>query len=199
MRFYRSCFISIFLLLVLSYSTTAQEQAKEKPTPKIAFIDTSIFADEKGGISRYVRASEMLFREFQGYRESLVIKAKIESIENEIKNASSSLNAETLKAKQEEIIKLQKLYNEKEREWKKAFERRQNEILKPIEEDINKELKAFVNQKGFIAVIDLNTNYWPCFLEYDEDFDITKEFIAYYNARHPVTNSQTQVKLSEPK
>ena len=55
------------------------------PNSKIAFVDTSMFGDEKNGIVRYVNNGKALEREFQPSQTELVtlqnrLKAKINSL-----------------------------------------------------------------------------------------------------------------------
>jgi len=177
----------------------AQEQAKEKPFP-IAFIDTNVFTDEKDGIAVYVKAIKNVESViFRINRVSHSIKAKIESIENEIKISGSTISIETLKAKQEEITRLQREYDKAEKEFKELFQKTKREHLAPIEENIRKELADFAKQHGYKVVLDISKLYDAIIIWNPDPCIITKEFIAHFNAKHPVTNSQTQVKLSEPR
>lgn len=90
-----------------------------------------------------------------------------------------------------------RLFKAKIESYKTLFQKRENEVLEPIERDIYKELKEFVLERGYKVVFDVNKGL--CIVFSKETEILTKEFIAYYNSKHPVTNFQTQVKLSEPK
>lgn len=180
MRFYRLCSISIFLLLTLSVSTTAQEQAKEKPTPKIAFIDTSVFSDEKDGILIYAKT----IKEVES--ELAPLQRELEKIAEKIREIEAKFPAGS-----EESDKLRRVAKYKLEDYKIQFEKRASEVLKPIEESINNELTKFATQKGLTTLLDVGGDIPICVI-CPSCPDITKEFIAYYNAKHPVTNSQTQ-------
>lgn len=201
MKFFYTFILSIFILCALSFSANAQEQAKEKTAPKIAFVDKKVFADEKEGILVYLKALNEVDKEFKPFEEKFKLMAeKIDKISGELKVCGfACCRNEVIEGKQSEIEKLVIAYKSKNESVKVLYEKRRFEILKPIEDEIAKELIEFSKQKGIKYLMDLSgENAFMCCFPPCEP-DITKEFIAHYNAKHPVTNSQTQVKLTEPR
>lgn len=177
----------------------AQGQAKENASQKIAFIDTRMFADEKEGILAYVKAINDLNREFEPIIEELkTFVARVEKLSKEIEKAkaATSPDVELIKEKQAELDRMSRELSPFDS--LSSYRKRESVLLKPIEEDISKELKIFVKQTEITILINLGDDVPFCGF-CPSCPDITKEFIVYYNSKHPVTNSQTQVKLSEPK
>lgn len=179
----------------------AQRQAKEKTALKFAFVDTRIFADEKEGISIYTKVLKQIDAEFQpAIKELETIAEKINKIAKEFESVRGCPDNKIIDEKKSEQEYLIRVLKYKQEQVKTLYTQKHNEIAKPIEDDIQKEFEAFVKQKGINTIIDLNAGL--CIVCNPCEPDITKEFIAYYNTKHPlspVTNSQTQVKLSEPR
>lgn len=164
----------------------AQEQAKENPAPKIVFVDKSLFADEKEGILILLKILGQLDAEFQpAIKELEAIAERINRIGKEIQSVHNCPDPRLISEKQSEIERLIRELKYKHEQAKASYQKRYDEAVKPIEEDIEKELKAFVKEKGYDDFINLSgesvkVECSPC------QPDITKEFIAYYNAKHPL-------------
>lgn len=199
MRFFYTFILSIFILFALSLSAIAQDQAKEKAAPKIAFVHTRLFADEKEGIQIYVKALNELNKEFKPFEDEFKVMAeKINKLADEIERSGKyplSCNTKFIEQKLNEHEKLVIANNSKSESVSVLYQKRRDEVIKPVEDDINKELIEFAKQRGFKFIMDISDP--AVIIEQPIVPDITKEFIAYYNAKHAVTNSQTQVKLSE--
>lgn len=192
----------------------AQEQAKENSSPKIALVDTRIFADEKEGILIYVKASTDIDNEFKPLEnEFKAIGEKINKLANEIRELSAKCTLACPEKSLEEKLNCEKqlvaTLESKAELVRASYKKRVDEVLKPIEQDIDKELKEFVLKRGYKVVFDLNTlmsslgnsgiSLYPSKEAMILMGTLMQEFIVYYNSKHPVTNSQYQVKLSEPK
>ncbi|GEM_PF-1636977 len=212
MRLFRLSFIFVFLF-ALSVLAFAQTQAKFveswddfpknlESSQKIAVVNTSYFEDEKKGILLYLKVLDEIRLEFKQFDDELNLDADNinkhgEEIRLLAKHCAISCPLEKIKLKLVEHEKLVLAYKQKIEPIKARYQQRVNDGLKQIKESIRKELIEFATKGGFTLVIDVSkvNNLLLCFIKPD----ITKEFIAYYNAKHPVTNSQTQVKLSEPR
>lgn len=200
MKFFYTFILSVFILFAFGFSVMAQEQAKVPSPLKVAFVSPYIFVDKKEGIQIYLKALKDIENEFKPISDEFnAYVEKAAKLKKEIETAKASPVPDTkfITEKQDELDQLQcdKCVN-KFTNAKKRYEKRVSETLKPIEDDIAKELKEFAKQKGITNILDLSAAHalMCCF---GCEPDVTKEFIAYYNAKHAVTNSQTQVKLSE--
>ena len=163
---------------------------------KIGWIDTASFAAEAGGVTRYISASKSLDAEFKPKVTELEgLQTKIANLAKEIQamqgNTAVPVNQQTLLAKQEEGQRLQREGEFKKKEFEAAYQARMGQVLGPITNDIGKAMQDFAKQKGYAVVLDIaslaNAN---AILVLDPSADITKEFIAFYNAR-PATTATT--------
>src|SRR4051794_3678642 len=82
------------------------------PDSKIAYVNTEAFADEKGGIARYVAALKSLEREFQPRNTELTtLNNQIKGIADELQKlqgAQGVVDSKTVQAKQDQGEKLQR-------------------------------------------------------------------------------------------
>jgi len=163
---------------------------------KIGWIDTASFAAEAGGVTRYISASKSLDAEFKPKVTELEgLQTKIANLAKEIQamqgNTAVPVNQQTLLAKQDEGQRLQREGEFKKKEFEAAYQARMGQVLGPITNDIGKAMQDFAKQKGYAVVLDIaslaNAN---AILVLDPSADITKEFIAFYNAR-PATTATT--------
>jgi len=161
------------------------------PNSKIAFVDTEAFADEKVGIARFVSVLQTLRREFKPKEdEMLAIQAKIQQLAKDIETLSKSgvVNQTSIQAKQEEGGRLERELKYKKEDYDAATAKRYRELVGPVSADIGKELDAFRKDHAITLILDV-TKFLPAILSANDEMDITRPFIAYYNARHPVTAS----------
>ena len=161
------------------------------PESKIAFVNTEAFADEKAGIARFVVALQTLQREFKPKTdEMLAIEARMQQLAKDIETLSKNPLADQkpIQAKQEEGGRLERERKYKKEDYDAAAAKRYRDLVDPVSADIGKELDAFRKDHGITIILDV-TKLLPAILSADGEMDITLPFIAYYNARHPVTAS----------
>lgn len=89
-----------------------------------------------------------------------------------------------MKTKIEEAEKLQRDIKFKQEDAKARFERREQALFTPILQDVYKSVREFSKQKGFGLVLDVaKMEQAGIAIGWDDKADVTKEFIAFYNAR----------------
>lgn len=161
------------------------------PDTKIAYIDTSAFAEEKGGITRYVNAMKALEREFQPRQTDLNnIQARIKAIADEITKLNANPNLvdqKSILAKQDEGEKLGRDLKYKKDSADADFAKRYKEVIEPISDDISKGLNQFATQRGITMILDIS-KLAPAVLTANPAMDVTAAFIAEFNAK-PATAS----------
>jgi Skp family chaperone for outer membrane proteins len=196
MRFLQSIF-AVFILTFAVAGSVAAQSNKETASPvlqnnsstkekvsSICFVETSLFYDEKEGIAVLAKAIKSLQREILfPSTDGFVL------LQERIKKAKEA-EASRPKPPEGAIIhyesdRLMREYQYKEKEFKALYQKRFDEVVTPIINDIRKELEAFVKQRGFKMLIDISGSL-PICLFFDESLDITKAFIAYYNSKHPL-------------
>lgn len=163
------------------------------PDTKIAFIDTSAFGEEKGGITRYVNAMKSLEREFQPRQTELNnIQARLKAIADEISKLSGNtvVDPKTIQAKQDEGEKLQRDLKYKKEQADADFAKRYKEVIDPISEDIAKALNQFATARGLTMIVDIS-KLAPAVLTASPAMDVTQAFIAEFNAKPATASAAT--------
>ncbi|PYS46123.1 MAG: hypothetical protein DMF68_20130 [Acidobacteria bacterium] len=162
------------------------------PDTKIAFIDTSAFDDEKEGIVRYVNAMKTLEREFKPRQDELQgMQTRIKAIADDItklNSGSSVVDPKTIQAKNDEGERLQRDLKYKQEQAQADYQKRSQEVLGPISQDIGNALNQFATAHGITMILDIS-KLAPAILTLNQNMDVTKAFITEYNSSHPATAS----------
>lgn len=172
----------------------AQGAAQPAAGTKIAVINTSAFDDEKGGITKYANAMTALEKEFAPLQADIQTKVnRYQTLGVEIKKLQDSANAPTpvpinpkdAQAKMDEYQGLEVTIKRLQEDGKTKFEKRQQEVMAPILQDIGKAMDEYGRQKGYALILDgTKLDSAGLILAVDlTKIDITKEFITFYNAR----------------
>jgi outer membrane protein len=181
-------FVTFYLFVSTFLALTAYAQVPSAP-PKIAFIDTGVFYDEKLGITRLVTSSKQVDAEFAArFKELQDGSTKLQSIAKELdtmqKLPQAQFNQTAYTSKQEEGERLQRELNYKKTEYEAAYTKRRNELVAPVSQDIGKAIDEFAKKNGYGIILDVaKLSSAGAVLYYAEVADSTKEFIAFYNAR----------------
>lgn len=188
-------FAAIFAVSAFAQTTTA-------PTGKIGVINTQAFDTDKGGITKYVNAMNSLDAELAPDINALkAMAAKIQSLETELtdlrnKIADPKLPAvadktklqTTAQSKYDEYQNLQTEFKRKQEDYKAKLERRQGAVMSPILDDIGNALQDFAKKNGYMLILDASKlQNAGLILAFDDKYDITKDFITFYNARPATT------------
>ena len=161
------------------------------PDSKIAFINTEAFGDEKAGINRYVSTLQLLQRDLKPKQDEIVgLQNKIRQVESDLKTLTAApvVSQTSVQAKQDEGEKLARELEYKQKDYEAVSQKRYRDIVGPVSVDIGKELDAFRKDNGITMILDV-TKLLPAILSAKEEMDITRPFIAYYNAKNPATAS----------
>jgi Skp family chaperone for outer membrane proteins len=170
-------------------------------TPKIGWIDTGAFGDEKEGVTKYINALKALDSEMKPKVTELQgMQTRIQNLAKEIDtlqqtNSAVPVNQATIQSKQEEGQKLQREFEFKKKEYDAAVETRSGAVLGPVSADISKAIQEYAKAKGYAVILDINAlAQASAILALDNTANITKDFIAFYNARPATTASATTPK-----
>jgi Skp family chaperone for outer membrane proteins len=111
-------------------------------------------------------------------------------ISADIENLSKSpvVSQTSVQNKQDESERLQREYEYKQKDYEAWSKKRYRELVGPVTLEIGKELDAFRKDRGLTMILDV-TKLLPAILSAKEEMDITRPFIAYYNAKNPVIAS----------
>ena len=158
---------------------------------RIAVIDSRFFrgTDEKGtgGIARYITAARQLEAQFQPQLKDLEgMQTRYNTIVENIRKTSAVAKPEDIEKQRQQAAELEVQIKRKDEDLQRAVSARQEEIMRPIEQDVYNFLQSFAQQRGFTVVID-SARVPLLFVE--PTVDVTQAFIAEYNRTRPATAS----------
>lgn len=176
-------------LLMVFCGTYANAQPGASAPTKIGWIDTGAFGDEKEGILKYVSAYKALANEAKPRETELIgIQTKIQNISKELQsmqqNTAVPIDERAALTKRDEGERLGRELEFKKKEYDAFVQKRGGEILGPVNQDIGKAIGDFGKQKGYLAIFDIDKLAQAgAILHLETTANVTKEFIAFYNAR----------------
>lgn len=202
MRKYRLIAAAAFLVAVTALSAPAQQRpaaaaaapaaaASNAPVPAstIALINTDYFADEKNGITRLVAAVKKVDAEFTPRRTELQnLKAQIDKLTADIQATQAVATPQQIAQKQEQLEGLKRDYQRKGEDAQAAYNKRLQDSVGPLYEDIGKALDAFAKARGITLLLD-TAKIGPAILAAVDAMEVTRAFIADYNSKNPATAS----------
>ncbi|HYO99022.1 MAG TPA: OmpH family outer membrane protein [Pyrinomonadaceae bacterium] len=190
-------FIAAALFVAASLVTSASAQtAAARPQPaagtsatagRIAVIDSSAFSDEKQGIGRVVNAMKSVDAQFQPVRTEVQgMQTRYDALVADIQKTKDVADPKTINTKVDQADALKRDITRKTEDAQNLIQKRMQEVLQPLQEDVYNSLQAFAQQRGISIIIDASRV--PLIYAADS-LDITKEFIAEYNRAKPATAS----------
>ena len=172
-------------------STTPTQTTASVPDSKIALIDSSAFGDEKQGIVRIVTALKKLNAEFQPRQNELqTLQQQIDKATADLQKVQPVQDPKLSAQQQDKIDTMKKDLQRKGEDAQAAFNKRQEEILSPILEDIGKALDVYAKAHGITMILDVTK--LPGIVSASDSLDITKAFIVEFNSKNPATAARTQ-------
>jgi Skp family chaperone for outer membrane proteins len=192
MRKFSLVAVSLVFAAIFAVTTNAQTGATAQAGPvKIGMIDSGAFAAEKEGITRYVNAVKQLGTEMKPLENELVaMQQKMQTLADQIAALQKiqASNPKDILDKQDEGQRLQREFEFKKKEYDARIEKRGNELLGPIQNDIGKAIQDYAIQKGYTVVLDIDKlGRDGALLAMDPKAEITKDFITYFNSKSPGT------------
>jgi outer membrane protein len=162
------------------------------PDSKIAVIYSNAFLDPKTGIARFTTLVNTLNREFQPRQTKLTqlnerIKTATDEI-NKLQSSSVPVDPNSLRSKADALDQMKKELQREGEDAETLYQKRQQEIFAPLQDDIEKALEAYAKQRGITVIIDASRV--PMVYAADS-IDITRPFITDFNSKNPATASVT--------
>ena len=174
-------------------TTTAPSSAPvtgNMPDAKIALVNTDEFADEKTGIFRLVTAMKRVDGEFQPRRTELqTLQQQIEKATADLNKAAPVQDPKVTAQQNEKIEQMKKDYQRKGEDAQASYQKRLQEVLGPVYEDIGKALDAYAKAHGITLILDVTKIQG--IVSASESLDITRAFITEFNSKNPATASLT--------
>ena len=184
----------IFLLtLVAALAAVSAQRATAQtgnvPVGKIAVIFSEAFQDPKLGIAKFTTIQNQLNTEFKKPQEDLDAAAqKIKSLNDEIaklQGSAAPVDPKTVQAKMDQLDQLKKDSQRKLEDTQALYQQRRIALLTPLQDDVGKALDGFAKAHNITMIIDASQVAGVIYAS--DTLDVTRMFIAEYNAKNPAT------------
>ena len=171
-------------------NTAPSTQTGNVPETKIALVNTEEFADEKTGISRLVSAMKRVDGEFQPRRTELqTLQQTIEKATADLTKAQPLQDAKVSQQQADKIEGMKTEFKRKGEDAQAAYQKKLQDVLGPIYDDIGKALDAYAKAHGITLILDVTKIQG--IVSASESLDITRPFITEFNSKNPATASLT--------
>jgi len=193
MKTFRLIAANFIFAAVFAVSAFAQAQ-----DTKIGLVNAFAFEDPKAGITKLVTASSSLETEFkQPAAELETLYNRIQALQKEIQGIQAQLQDPKTPAaidktklqangqtKTEEGEKLARDFKFKQEDLKARIERRRQVVVGPIYQDVMRALQEFAVKNGYAVILDgAKLEEAQILMAFNNKYDVTKEFIVFYNTR----------------
>ncbi len=201
MKIFRAIAAVAFLAVISAGSVLAQPrtttpgsapstQTATPPETKIALVNTDEFADEKTGITRLVNAMKRVDGEFQPRRTELqTLQLQIDKATADLTKAQPLQDARVSQQQADKIEAMKTEFKRKGEDAQAAYQKKLQEVLGPVYDDIGKALDAYAKAHGITLILDVTKIQG--IVSASESLDITKPFIIEFNSKNPATASLT--------
>lgn len=185
----------LLTLSLLATALTASLSAQPAKTPvvkavepaRVAYVNSNAFLEPATGIKQLVKVYQGLELEFAPQQQELtLLQEKLRTIVAEINKLRSEAtpDAKAIGDKETAGLALQKDLQAKQQAAQQAFAARQQELQGPVSAELGKELRAFSQERDITMMFDL-AKLGDALLDAKPEADLTPDFIAYFNAKHP--------------
>jgi Skp family chaperone for outer membrane proteins len=190
MKFFR---LLVLPLLATALTATVSAQTAKMPAVKavepsrVAYVNSNAFLEPATGIKQLVKIFQALELEFSSQQSELSLMAeKLRTISGELNKlrADPVANAKAITDKETAGLALQQDLQTKQQAAQQAYAKRQQELQGPVSAELGKELRAFAQERDVSMLFDL-AKLGDALLDAKPELDLTADFIAYFNAKHP--------------
>ena len=205
MKIFRAIAAVAFFAVISVGSVLAQPRTTATPAPtpapaagnmpdaKIALVNTDDFADEKTGIFRLVAAMKRVDGEFQPRRTELqTLQAQIEKATADLNKAAPVQDPKVTAQQNEKIEQMKKEFQRKGEDAQAAYQKRLQDVLGPVYEEIGKALDIYAKAHGITLILDVTKVQG--IVSASESLNITRAFITEFNSKNPATAAVTTPK-----
>ncbi len=190
MKFFR---LSVLTLLATALTASLSAQPAKTPVIKaveparVAYVNSGAFLEPSTGIKQLVKVYQSLELEFSSQQSELsLLQEKLRTIVGELNKlrADAAPDAKAIDEKQTAGLALQQELQTKQQAAQQAFSKRQQETQGPVATEVGKELRLFAQERDISLMFDI-AKLGEALLDAKPELDLTADFIAYYNAKHP--------------
>jgi Skp family chaperone for outer membrane proteins len=183
----RSVLFAVIFAALAAGSNVFAQSAGSVPVGKIAVIFSQAFQDPKQGIAKFNVIQNQLNSEFKKPQDDLNAAAqRVQALQDEVtklQGSAAPVDPKTVQAKIDQLDQLKKDSQRKLEDTQAAFQKRRTDLLTPLQDEVGKALDAFAKAHGITLIIDGSQTQGVIYAA--DSMDITKVFIAEYNAKNP--------------
>ncbi len=173
--------------------TTGPAPTVNVPETKIALVNSDDFNDPKTGIVRLVNAMNRVEKEFEAKKVELqTLQQQIDKATADLAKVGPMQSAQINQQQQDKIDQMKKDFQRKGEDAQAAYQKRLQEVLGPVFDEIGKALDAYAKAHGITLVLDVTKVQG--IVSASESLDITKAFITEFNSKNPATAAVTPPK-----
>lgn len=189
MRRFSIAAVSLIFAAMFAVSASAQTGAAQTGTGKVGLVNSFLFGEEKAGagITKFKNALNVLETEFKPiYDELKTLQTRYTNLAAEIQKLQAVPQADrnSIQTKVDEYQALETSMKRKQEDAKARYERRYGDIVGPVYADILKAMNEYAKAKGYAIIFDgPKLEEAQILMGFDEKYDVTKDFITFYNAR----------------
>jgi Skp family chaperone for outer membrane proteins len=176
--------VAALTILAQTLLTTSATSAEPLAAPaNIGIIDSSMFSDEKMGISRVNSAMNQLEAKFQPVRTEIRgMVDRLNTMRSDIQKKRAIQDASATVQQAEAAERLEVEIKRKQEDARGNYQKESSAILEPLQADIAKAINTYAQAKGLTIVLDVNR---VPIIYAAASHDITRDFIDDYNRTHP--------------
>ena len=179
--------IVISLAAVILLAADSFAQGAPPASGKIGLISISAFGDEKAGITKYKNAAALVDKTLEPINNELkALATRYQTATTDLQNMQKNpaTKPDVLSAKVDEVRNLETTIKRKQEDGKAFYNKIDSETMSPVMNDIFKALNEYAKQKGYAVILDgAKLEQADILLGFDDRYDVTKDFIVFYNAR----------------
>jgi len=183
---------------IFSAVFAASAFAQAQDAGKIGLVNTLAFEDGKAGITKLVTASNTIATEFKQpaseletmYNRMQALQKEIQGIQTQLGDPKTPAAVDKTKlqangqAKADEYEKMGRDFKFKQEDLKARLDRRRQAVVGPVYADVMKALQEFAVKNGYAVILDgARLEEAQILMAFNNKYDVTKEFITFYNAR----------------
>jgi Skp family chaperone for outer membrane proteins len=190
MKSFRPLILSLLatgLTVSLSAQPAKTSVVKAVEPARVAYVNSNAFLEPATGIKQLVKAYQTLELEFAPQQQELTLmQEKLRTVIAEINKLKGEATPDTkvIDEKQTAGIAMQQEMQAKQQAAQQAFQKRQQELQGPVSTELGKELRNFAQERDITMLFDL-AKLGDALLDAKPEADLTPDFVAYFNAKHP--------------
>ena len=177
-------FAKIFFLIasITAFSALAGAQVPIQVAPaKVGVINSDMFSNPTGGITRLVNALKTIETEFKPRRDEITgLVGRL----NALQQVPPNTPPPQLASRREQAETLQVDIQRKQEDARVAYGKRMAALTNPIRLSVYTALEAFAKQRGMDVLLDIS-KFPEGVLLANKNADLTATFIREFNAKNP--------------